>query len=191
MGGFSQWGDKLLASITGICGLLTTQATALHISPTLMAWITTGSAAATLVHTIVFPNTPPSAVTFSPSTKQGGSARVGFLFALLAVALTACASLGLTAPQGAQQQIAYAYSGVTAALNTLAQATAQGLISSSDATQANAAILAVKTELDTANTEITSNEPAAVAAITAATATLATISAYLACKQAKEATCQL
>ena len=112
--------------------------------------------------------------------------------ALLVSMLCACASLGLAPPQTTQQQIAYGYSGVVAALNTLAQATSTGLVSSAEATQANAAILTVKTTLDQANAAVASNAPLAVTLLTSATSALANISAYLACKQAKGATpCQL
>jgi hypothetical protein len=108
---------------------------------------------------------------------------------LLCLDLSGCASLGLAPATGAQEQLAYAYAGVTAALNTLASATSSGVVSSAEATTVNADILAVKSALDTANAAMSTNEPAAVQAITAATATLATISSYLACEQAKEASC--
>ena len=116
---------------------------------------------------------------------------IGLFAGALLSSLSACASLGLTSPTTTQQQIAYGYSGVTAALNTLAQATSQGIVSSSDATQANAAILAVKTSLDTASQEVSSNQPQAVQILEGATQALATVSAFLACKQAKGASCQL
>jgi hypothetical protein len=105
--------------------------------------------------------------------------------------LVGCASLGLAPASSTQEQIAYGYSGVTAALNTLASATSSGIISSQEATTANTAILAVKGELDSANSALATDAPTAVKLLTAATSALAGISTYLACKQAKEATCQL
>lgn len=105
--------------------------------------------------------------------------------------LCSCASLGLAPAQSTQEQIAYGYSGVTAALNTLATATSQGLISSTDASAVNAAVMGVKSELDAANSTLATNAPEAVKIITAATQALAGVSTYLACKQAKEVTCQL
>lgn len=111
---------------------------------------------------------------------------------LLTVALLCgCASLGLTSPQSPQQSIAYGYSAVTAALNTLAQLTTAGVVSSADATKANGAILVAKSLLDQANAASTSSAPVAMTLITTATADLAQVSLYLTCKQQKGATCQL
>jgi uncharacterized protein YceK len=133
-----------------------------------------------------------------PTTKQGGFVTLRLLFPLLVlvvmlatVLLSGCASLGLTAPQSPQQSIAYAYSGVNAALTTLAQATTAGLISSADATTTNQAILTVKGLLDQANAILSSNQSQALTLLTTATKDLTAVSAYLACKQAKETTCQL
>lgn len=106
-------------------------------------------------------------------------------------ALAGCASFGLQAPTTTADQVAYAYSGITAALNTLASATSSGLISSSDATRLNGIILGAKSELDVARADLSSDLPAAQKALLTATSVMSNVSAYLACKQAKEPSCQL
>lgn len=111
--------------------------------------------------------------------------RIFAAFAAVALLIVGCSALGLSPAQNTQQQIAYGYSGVTAALNTLASATSSGVVSSSEATQVNAAILVAKGMLDQANAAVTSNQPTAIKLLTAATQSLATVSAYLACKQQK------
>lgn len=108
-----------------------------------------------------------------------------------ALLVSGCAALGLAPATTTQDKIAYGYSGVTAALNTLASATSQGLISSADATQVNNAIMAAKGELDQANAVAATNAPVATQALAVATAALSQISSYLACKQQKGATCPL
>jgi hypothetical protein len=131
-----------------------------------------------------WPKTPPAV------GKVGGYARPMLL--LLVTLVAGCAALGLTTPQSPQQSIAYGYSGVTAALTTLASLTTQGVISSADSIKANNAILAVKTLLDQANAFATSSAPLATTILTTATADLAQVSLYLTCKQQKGSTpCQL
>lgn len=105
--------------------------------------------------------------------------------------LAGCASMGLAPATTTQDQIAYAYSGVNAALNTLASATQEGLLSSAEATQVNSAILSVKAGLDAAESAAGSGSPNAASLLLAATQALTGISTYLACKQVKGATCQL
>ena len=107
------------------------------------------------------------------------------LLVLIVFAIVGCASLGLTSPQNPQQSIAYGYSGVTAALTTLAQMTTAGQISSANATKANEAILSAKALLDEANAAAQSSAPTAVTIITSATAALAQVSLYLTCVQQK------
>jgi hypothetical protein len=109
----------------------------------------------------------------------------------LILALSGCSALGLATPTSPQQSIAYGYSGVTAALNTLAQMTTAGTISSANAIKANNAILAAKALLDQANTAAASSAPTAVTIVTSATAALAQVSLYLTCVQQKGPSCQL
>lgn len=193
MQGFGQWGDKLLAFITGICALAVTQAQSLGINEHLVAWITLASAVATLAHTIWFPNLTPPA---SSSGKQSGRVTPSFLAFLLLALLAAClfsgcSTLGLAPAQNPQQGIAYAYSTVSGSLNTLAQVTNAGLVSSGDAIKVNEAILAVKHQLDTANSVVGTNPNQAAGILTAATAALTQVSVYLTCRQQKGASCPL
>lgn len=119
MNWFANNGDKLLAFLTGVSALLVTQATALHLDEQIVAWITLGSAIATLAHTLWFPgNTPPP-----PSGKQAGRASVTLLCMLIPALLVACATLGLQAPKSLDEQIAAADQLVT----STAQATDQAL----------------------------------------------------------------
>lgn len=139
--------------------------------------------------------TPPgkASQTLPPPVQQTVIKVIGFLIVgiLVSASMTGCKSMGVAPPQNTQQQIAYAYSGVTASLNTLAQATSQGLLSSSEATSVNSALLLAKSAIDQANSIVTSNQPEAVSVLANATKDIAMISAYLTCKQQKGATCQL
>ncbi len=141
------------------------------------------------------PAPPPRPAVVTPVIASAGNlkgfARLPFLLALLAICLTACAALGLAPAQSPQQGIAYGYSGVTAALTTLASLTTSGVVSSTDSIKANNAILAVKALLDQANAAATSSAPLASTILTTATADLAQVSLYLTCKQQKGASCQL
>lgn len=128
---------------------------------------------------------------------------------LLATALSACSSLGLTKATNLEQQVVYGYSAVTASLNTLAAATNAGLVNSSEATQINSDLLIAKAQLDQAITLVCgapppatgtdtsgycptpTDSPSAPAIIATATSALTSISSYFACKQAKEASCPL
>lgn len=121
--------------------------------------------------------------------------------------LAACATFGLAPASTLEGQILYGYAGITASLNTLAQATSSGLVSASEASAVNADILGVKGELDQAlglvcgapvSGASSSNycaspvsSPSAANIIATATSALAGISTYLACKQTKEASCPL
>jgi hypothetical protein len=128
----------------------------------------------------------------APAPRTHGFARVQLLGVITVLGmLAACASLGLTTPQTPQQGIAYAYSGVTAALTTLASLTTSGVIGSADSIKANNAILSVKGLIDQANSAATSSAPLATTLLTTATADLAQISLYLTCRQQKGTTCQL
>ena len=57
MNWFANNGDKLLALITSVAALAATQADSLHIPAPAIAWITFGAGAATLAHTLFYPNT--------------------------------------------------------------------------------------------------------------------------------------
>ena len=115
------------------------------------------------------------------------------ILAVLSVALLCgCAAFGITPAQTPQQSVAYGYASVTASLNTLAQLTTSGAVSSADAVKANNAILFAKQLLDQANAAAGSSAPLAMSVITSATADLAQVSLYLTCKQQKGSTpCQL
>jgi hypothetical protein len=124
------------------------------------------------------------------------------LLAACALALASCASLGLTQAKNLQQQILYGYAGVTASLNTLAQATNAGIVTPAEAGKVNASILVINGELNQALSLVCgapvpplgqtvagycstpTNSPSAPAIIASATAALTGISAYLSCKQA-------
>ncbi len=131
------------------------------------------------------------------------------LLSLCALALGACSTLGLTQAKNLQQRILYGYAGVTASLNTLAQATNAGIVTPSEASKVNASILVVNGELNQALSLVCgapvpplgqtvagycaspTNSPTAPAIIATATSALTGISAYLSCKQAKEPSCPL
>ena len=115
------------------------------------------------------------------------------LLILFAAMLCGCTALGLAPPQSPQQSIAYGYSGITAALNTLATAVRAGQISSAQAMQVNAKVLIAKQLLDQANASASSSAPLAINLITSATQVLAQVSLYLTCEQQQKgvATCQL
>jgi hypothetical protein len=113
-----------------------------------------------------------------------------FLCSML-LSLCGCAALGLAPSTSSQDTIAYAYSGVTAALSTLDTAILAGQISSQDAVKINADIMVVKAGLDAAQSVATSSAPVAVSVITAATAALVPIGAYLTCKQTGGTSCPL
>lgn len=142
-----------------------------------------------------------------------GALAVLAAFALMgagAVSLTSCSTLGLAPAKNLEGKILYGYAGITASLNTLAQATSAGLVTPNEATAVNLDILGVKGELDQALSlvcgsapptvgsasagrycESASNSPSAAAIIGTATVALTQISTYIACKQVKEPSCQL
>jgi hypothetical protein len=102
-------------------------------------------------------------------------------YILLAVILllAACASLGLTTPQTLDQKLAYGYAGVTTALNTIATATTAGQLTSTQATDANALALQVKTILDNARALETTNATSAQNDLTLALSSLTAVQQYL------------
>lgn len=86
-----------------------------------------------------------------------------------------CASLGLAQPQTLDQKIAYAYGGLTTALQGIATATNKGQLTSAQATQANNAAMNVKTILDTARSLENSDATTAQKDLDLATAALSSI----------------
>lgn len=56
MNWFAKNGDRTLTLIAGICALLITDAKALGLSVTVLAWIGFASGALSFAHTIYFPN---------------------------------------------------------------------------------------------------------------------------------------
>lgn len=95
------------------------------------------------------------------------------------LALVGCAQLGLAPATTLDQNLAYAYAGVTTALNTIATATAAGQLSSAKATQANTMVLAVKSTLDLARADETSNATSAQNDLTLATQALTAVQTFL------------
>lgn len=93
--------------------------------------------------------------------------------------LTGCSMFGLAPAQNADQKIAYAYAGVTAALNTIADATDAGTLSSSQAAQANQMALQVKTTLDAARSVEGTSPNEALQDLQMATAALAAVQQFL------------
>ncbi len=93
--------------------------------------------------------------------------------------LMGCQSLGFTPPQTTDQRIAYAYSGVTAALNTIAQATNAGTLSSQKADQANQLVLQAKVILDSARASETTDASTAIQDLQLATAAMQAVQQFL------------
>lgn len=105
--------------------------------------------------------------------------------ACVVFALSACAQLGLAPAQTLDQKIEYAYSGVDAALKTIALATADGSLSSSKATSANQMALSVKSTLDVARASESTNSTSAANDLALATAALTAVQQYLISNGAK------
>lgn len=113
------------------------------------------------------------------------------LLAACLITLGGCAALGLQPATTPTQGIAYAYSTLSATLNTLAGLAQSGVIGRADATAANNALMGVKAALDTAQAAATSSAPVPQNVLTTATAALTQVAAFLACKQSGGASCQL
>jgi hypothetical protein len=96
----------------------------------------------------------------------------------LLLALSGCATLGLSPAQNLDQKIGYAYGGVTAALQTIAQATTAGTLTSTKATNANNMVLNIKSILDSAKATETTNASAAAIDLQLATTALTAVQAY-------------
>lgn len=105
--------------------------------------------------------------------------KILLLAVLFTLPIMGCQSLGFVAPQTTDQRIAYGYSGVTAALNTIAQATDAGTLSSQKATQANQLILQARGMLDTARAAETTDDSTAIQDLALATAVLAEVQKFL------------
>lgn len=101
------------------------------------------------------------------------------VLALLSTGIVGCASLGLAPAQNLDQKIAYAYAGLTTALQGIATATQAGQLTAAQATNANNMSLNVKAVLDTARALETSNATAAANDLALATAALTDVNNYL------------
>lgn len=191
MKGFSQWGDKLFASITAVCALLQTDASALHINALVLAWITFGSGVATLLHTIIFPNTTAASV-FTPQAKQSGWARLSFLACLLVLAivgLVGCATTSSASLTFNQQ----AYIGLAAAdgiAKTTDQLLTAGTISSATAQKLETADQYFLTAVEAAQTLYQTNQASGSNSLVTALAALSVIEACVATPSALS-TCAL
>lgn len=101
-------------------------------------------------------------------------------FLVAGVLLTGCSTFGLAPAKSTDQRIAYAYGGVTGVLNTIAQATDQGTLSSAKAAQANAIALQAKATLDAARAAQGSGDSnTALQDLNMATAALAAVQQFL------------
>jgi hypothetical protein len=101
------------------------------------------------------------------------------LLTLAILALAGCQTLGLAPAQTLDQKLAYGYAGVTTALNTIAQATTAGQLTSIQATNANALALQVKSVLDSARALEGSNVTAAQNDLQLAMSSLTAVQTYL------------
>jgi hypothetical protein len=101
------------------------------------------------------------------------------LLLVVGLTLTGCTALGFTTPQSTDQRIAYAYAGVTASLQTIAQATSAGTLSSTKASQANNMVLQVKSLLDAAKAAEATSDNEALQDLNMATAALTAVQQYL------------
>lgn len=102
-----------------------------------------------------------------------------YLSLVLGALLTGCSTLGFAPAQTTDQKIAYAYAGVTGVLNTIAQATETGVLSSSQAAQANDMALQVKNTLDAARRVEGASPNEALQDLNMATAALTAVQQYL------------
>jgi uncharacterized protein YceK len=102
------------------------------------------------------------------------------IFLVIGVLLTGCTALGLAPAQTTDQKIAYAYAGVTGVLNTIAQATDAGALTSVKAQQANQLAVQVKTTLDAARLASGAGDSStALQDLNMATAALTAVQQYL------------
>lgn len=194
MQGFSQWGDKLFASITGICALLTTQAQALQINARAVAWITFAAAVATLLHTIVFPNSTANSI-FTPSSKQSGRARLSFLALLTLFGLGILGLIvGCATTSGASltfnQQVYIGLAAADGIAKTTDQLLTAGTISSPTAQKVETADQYFLTAIEAAQTTYQTNQANGSNALITALSALATIQACVAAPSSL-ATCAL
>lgn len=108
------------------------------------------------------------------------------LVLLIALALPACASLGLTSPKGFDQSLAEAYGVHTAVLSATAVAVSAGSLSSADATKVNQMALNARGFLDAARAaEQAGNTKGATNELALATAALTALQTFLNSKGAK------
>ena len=106
---------------------------------------------------------------------------------ILGLTLTGCSTFGLAPAQTTDQRIAYAYAGVTGVLNTIAQATDQGALSSQKASQANQLALQVRGTLDAARQASSAGDAnTALQDLNMAAAALAAVQQYLTANGVKQ-----
>lgn len=98
---------------------------------------------------------------------------------LFSLPIMGCQTLGLATPQTTDQKLAYAYGSVTGVLNSIADATNAGALSSAKATQANQLALQVKATLDAARAVENTDEATALQDLNMATAALAAVQQFL------------
>lgn len=110
-----------------------------------------------------------------------------FLSLVVGALLTGCSSFGFAPAQTTDQRIAYAYAGVTGVLNTIAQATDQGALTSQKASQANQLALQVRGTLDAARVASSAGDAnTALQDLNMATAALAAVQQYLTANGVKQ-----
>jgi hypothetical protein len=97
----------------------------------------------------------------------------------LLASLGACASLGLPAPQGFDQQLATAYGVHTAVVSATATALTAGTLSSAEATEVQTQERSARAMLDLAREVKTSNPTAASSDLALATTALTALQTYL------------
>ncbi len=106
-------------------------------------------------------------------------ARYAPFYALLLVMLTACATLGVQAPQTFNERLAAAYTTVTAARDATATMLTSGRLSAADAQNVQSQLDNARTGLDLARQLHATNPPAGDARLDAVVMGLTALQAYL------------
>jgi hypothetical protein len=130
-----------------------------------------------------FMNTAAATTTAPPQAKSHWAVAI-MAMVLISVmsavgSLTACSSLGVTAPKGFDQQLAVAYTTHTAVLQALATATTAGSISSAEAVQVNTQAQSARALLDAARAAEATNPAGAQTNLTLALTGLTALQGYL------------
>lgn len=100
-------------------------------------------------------------------------------YGILLVVLTACATLGVSAPKTFNEKLAAAYTTVTAARDTTATLLTSGKLSAADAQNVQQQLDTARTGLDLARQLHATNPPAGDARLDAIVAGLTALQAYL------------